>query len=84
MSVPIGVKKWGALVGFIAILEVLPGDTLSTAHYKAIQSSSNDRFRFKTRIPIMVLYGYVVAHLWGLVPSRYDPLSRLGATVRAK
>lgn len=79
-----GAKKWGALVIWIGILEVLPGETLSTAHYRAVQGSLDKRARMRNRVPIVCAHGYIVAHLWGLVPQKYDPLSRLALLVVEK
>ena len=62
-----GRKKWASLLAYILLLEVLPGDTLTRAHQKAILNPIK-------RWPILVTHAYIVAHLWDLIPRRYDPL----------
>lgn len=65
-----GLEKWASLLAAIIILEILPGPTLSAAHSMAIQHPRN-------RVPLLVLHGYIVAHLWRLIPERLDPLRNL-------
>ena len=62
-----GRKKWASLLAYILLLEALPGDTLTTAHLKAIDDPVK-------RWPILATHAFIVAHLWGLIPRNYDPL----------
>lgn len=63
--------KWVILVGVVVLLEVLPGPTLSHSHVRAID------FRDSKGRLILASELYLIAHLWGLIPDRYDPLRNL-------
>ncbi len=78
-----GLRKWISLVVYITILEILPGETLSQAHFRAV-NAPNGGMRLKTRLPILALHGYVVAHLWGFTSDRWDPLTRLTLLMKRK
>lgn len=65
-----GGRKWLALLASILVIEVLPGPTLSSAHCNAVKHP-------KAKWPILVAHAYLIAHLWDVIPDRYDPLSNL-------
>ena len=62
-----GKWKWAAMAGVIIVLEAVPGDTLTTAHVKAIEHPHNKK-------ALLVTHAFIVLHLWGAIPKRFDPL----------
>ena len=65
-------KKWAALAAAIVVLEALPGPTLTSAHLNALEMRRN-------WVPVAATHAFIIAHLWGLVPRRADPLCRLAS-----
>lgn len=69
-----GRRKWGLLLGSILVLELLPGPTLSAAHREATK-------RPAVKWPVLVMHAYIIAHLWGAFPEKYDPLCNMAIIV---
>ena len=70
-----GNKAWIGLVAYIAGYDlwaaVSGNETLSSAFYRASQNPVK-------RTLLAALWAYLTAHLFHLLPDRWDPLRRLG------
>jgi hypothetical protein len=66
---------WLILLAFVAIWDYnsIKGrtETLSTAYWHAVQSPLR-------KWPTIVMWAYLTAHLFHLIPDRWDPLRRWG------
>jgi len=65
-----GTLGWLLLAWFVTAWDVFAEETLSTAFWRAVR---NPRKRWL----VIVLWAYVTAHLFHLLPQRFDPLRRL-------
>ena len=70
-----GTKAWIGLTGYVAAYDlwaaVTGNETLSSAFYRA--------FRHPVRkFPVLAMWAYMTAHLFHLLPDRWDPLRRAG------
>lgn len=70
-----GARKWAALFGVVVALEALPGDTLTQAHLKALAHPQG-------KTALLGTHAFLVAHLWGIIPRRLDPLVLLAEKLR--
>ncbi len=73
-----GTKAWIGLTGYVAAYDLWAAasgnETLSSAFYRA--------FRHPVRkFPLIALWIYLTAHLFHLMPDRFDPLRRLGSVI---
>lgn len=66
-----GGTKWVMLIGAVLILEALPGPTLSSSHSQATDLR-NSKAPF-----VLAAELYIIAHLWRMIPARFDPLRNL-------
>jgi hypothetical protein len=70
-----GSKAWIGLTGYVVVYDawaaVTGNETLSSAFYRSFSHPVR-------RMPLLVLWAYLTAHLFHLLPERWDPLRRLG------
>lgn len=73
-----GTKAWLGLTGYVAGYDLWAAvrgeETLSSAFYRAFRHPVH-------RFPVLVMWAYLTAHLFHLMPDRWDPLRRLGELV---
>lgn len=74
----LGDTAWIGLLGYIAGYDVFAArtgnDTLSMSFWRAIK----DPYR---RWPTILVWVYLTAHLFHLIPDRWDPLRRVGSLI---
>lgn len=70
-----GTKAWIGLTVYVAGYDLWAAvrgeETLSTAFYRAVRHPVR-------RFPLVLLWAYLTAHLFHLLPDRWDPLRRAG------
>ena len=66
-----GGTKWVILLAGILVLEAFPGPTLSSSHIQ-VMSPKDARAALVLGTEI-----YILAHLWRMIPDRFDPLRNL-------
>lgn len=70
-----GSKAWIGLTAYVAGYDLWAAargeETLSTAFYRAFRHPVK-------RFPLILLWAYLTAHLFHLMPERWDPLRQAG------
>lgn len=61
-----GAKGWCLIAGVVLAWDVLAGETLSCAF-----------LRHRSHPLTVLAWGGLTAHLFGVIPRRYDPLARI-------
>lgn len=69
-----GGKAWIGLTAYVITYDAYAvlhkQDTMSTAFFNAVRHP-------RKRWPVIAVWAYLTAHLFKLLPERYDPLRRL-------
>jgi hypothetical protein len=72
-----GAAGWIAVGAAVAVAELLDSRTMSAAFRAAMEDPVAGPL-------ICIGYGYLTAHLFGMIPPKYDPLHLLAARTFAK
>lgn len=75
MKIRAGTVGWVGLTAYVAVWDAYAPETLSGAFGRAVLHP-------KARWPVVALWGLTTAHLFGVLPRRYDPIARVGYALR--
>lgn len=66
-----GTIGWFGLTAYVIAWDMFAHETLSGAFGRAVLHP-------RARWPVILAWGVTTAHLFGVLPSRYDPLAHIG------
>lgn len=69
-----GTIGWAGLTAYVLAWDMFATETLSGAFGRAVLHP-------RARWPVVLSWTITTAHLFGVLPSRYDPLARVGRVV---